>query len=79
MKILRDKTTVIAIAAAGALLFMGYTNWQQANANKMLSVQVDDLNTQLQQLNQKTSDLQERVDILAQRLEPKPQKLIASQ
>lgn len=78
MKILKDKTPVIAIAATGAMLLMGYANVQQASTNKQLSAQVEKLNTQLEQLNGKSAKLQDQVDSLAQKLTPRPQQLVAS-
>lgn len=78
MNILKDKTALIAIAAATALLLMGYANLQQANSNKLLSTQVEKLNTQLEQLNGKSAELQEQVDDLAQQLTAKPGQLVAS-
>jgi outer membrane murein-binding lipoprotein Lpp len=77
MKIMKDKSAFVAVAAIGAVFFMGYTNWQQANSNKVLSAQVDKLNTQLEQLNGKSAELQKQVDLLAQQLTPKPQQLVA--
>lgn len=78
MNIPKDKTTVIAIAAIGSMMLLGYANVQQANSNKMLSMQVEKLNSQLEHLSGKSVELQQQVDVLAQKLTPKPQQLVAS-